>query len=183
MEQCSVEGCGRGRYARTWCKTHYARWARGRPVEGPIRFQAGRGFERPCDVAGCERPHYGRGYCERHYQRLRSHGDPLITKRRLNGEGTIHDGYRLCFIEGQYIAEHRLVVERLIGRELLPEETVHHRNGVRTDNRPENLELWSSRHPKGQRVADLVAWAKEMLALYEPQALAAYHGRLEAPAS
>jgi len=50
--------------------------------------------------------------------------------------------------------EHRAVMERIIGRELTPSETVHHKNGVRHDNRPENLELWSNRHGRGQRVAD-----------------------------
>lgn len=65
-----------------------------------------------------------------------------------------------------YVAEHRLVMETKIGRYLRPEETVHHVNGVRHDNRPENLELWTSRQPRGQRVADLVEWAKEILTLY-----------------
>lgn len=59
-----------------------------------------------------------------------------------------------------------MVMEAHLGRALLPEETVHHKNGVRHDNRLENLELWSSSHPPGQRVEDRVAWAREILALY-----------------
>lgn len=54
-----------------------------------------------------------------------------------------------------------------LGRTLLQEETVHHINGVRDDNRLDNLELWSSSHPPGQRVQDKVAWAKEILNKYE----------------
>ena len=55
------------------------------------------------------------------------------------------------------ILEHRLTMEEMLGRPMLPEETVHHLNGVRTDNRPENLELWVSTR-SGQRVEDLIAF-------------------------
>lgn len=85
-----------------------------------------------------------------------------------------HDGYRMVRYpehstkKGGLILEHRLVMELHLGRTLLPGETVHHANGVTTDNRLENLELWASGQPAGQRVTDKVAWARALLAEYEP---------------
>lgn len=48
-------------------------------------------------------------------------------------------------------------MERVLGRSLRDGENVHHKNCDRLDNRPENLELWLTHQPQGQRVTDLVA--------------------------
>jgi len=165
---CNVEICDRRAVAKGLCATHYYRIQRTGHVRAdePIADGSYRGPKRGaiCSVPDCGVKHYGRGYCLRHYQRWKDYGDAEEPFRRaLAGEGwrgLNHDGYVVLKCRDITILEHRKVMEETLGRPMLPEETVHHKNGIRDDNRPENLELWVSTR-SGQRVADLVAFIVE----------------------
>ena len=74
-----------------------------------------------------------------------------------------------------YVAEHTKVMASRLGRPLEPFEEVHHKNGIRSDNRPENLELWArGMQPPGSRVSDLIEAAVRVLKLYRPELLNDY---------
>ena len=129
---------------------------------------------RICSIEQCNRPLLAKGMCNMHYKRQRrgasaraiARNDPnYVNPWRMDGRGYVYRSNR-SGVGSQKIWQHREVMEGSIGRPLLREEEVHHVNGDRSDNRIENLELWSTRQPKGQRVEDKLAWARDIIELY-----------------
>ncbi len=159
---CSVDDCtSAAKSATGFCRKHHMH----------------RGSGIPCCVEGCEQfAQPGNSpACSMHTNRMRkngAYGPPgrLKAKRGESQWRIMPNGYVYAKdpAKNGSTAQHRSVMEEALGRPLKSHENVHHRNGIRHDNRLENLELWSTSQPCGQRVEDKVAWAREILALYAP---------------
>lgn len=145
----SMSGARRARYVTRACA------ACSTPVERPERMMLG-----------------DRIYCSRACAaRFAARGGGRPVAATLGDTRPHREGYLLEYVGRDRIAsgwmlQHRVVMEAHLGRPLLASENVHHVNGQRGDNRPENLELWSRSQPAGQRVVDKVAWCREFLGLY-----------------
>jgi hypothetical protein len=156
-EPCAWAGCSQAsRQAGGLCGMHYRRKRLGMDMDVPN--------QRPrqgttCSVDGCEKATRARTWCPMHYERWKKYGDPHMVRKRPNG--TVYKDPRSGYLYQYKKLQHRTVMEAMLGRALGPDEQVHHKNGIRDDNRPENLELWVKPQLAGQRVEDLVAFVVE----------------------
>lgn len=174
---CTIPGCGRAFCAKGLCQMHYIRLRKTGDVGDSQSMKAVNTGQ--CSVVGCKRKWKCKGFCDMHYGRvIRGEPvgdvDPLIKKSPTPGRNISADGYAVLYMpshpnsaRGGKLYEHAYVMAQMIGRQLCKDEHVHHKNGIRDDNRPENLELWSvRRQPPGQRVADRITDAIAILSQY-----------------
>lgn len=99
-------------------------------------------------------------------QRFCSQSCAAKAQKRVSKGFADKNGYRVIYANGMQEFEHRLVMEKVLGRKLILGESVHHKDGNRQNNNPANLELWSKVQPAGQRVEDKIVWAIKLLQQY-----------------
>ena len=166
---CIAEGCEKQVSAKDLCKFHYERQRLGKPIIPPVKVKT-----TVCSVEECDREPKAREMCSLHYHQWRAQvtrgqrQSQPIGSRRTNANGYIEVKVRP--VNGRdrgWETEHRLLMAEAIQRPLYPDEEVHHKNGDRSDNRLDNLELWSRSQPSGQRVIDKLAWAEAFVSRYE----------------
>jgi hypothetical protein len=113
------------------------------------------------------------------YNKYRAERNKIVLrgKAHRNADGYIEiynpDHPKRILSRKPYMLEHILVMEKYLGRYLLPGEIIHHKNGIRGDNRIENLELrLNNNHPSGQSIQnDLIPYWVSQLKIYKPEIL------------
>lgn len=163
MTLCKFDGCLKNASCRGWCDSHYTQWRRG----GELKALRPKVLSKNgcCSFEVCSNIPFRRGLCQGHYRQFLN-GDELTDLRKKSKGYIDAEGYRRVSYNGKMVFEHRLIMSQHLGRDLFAHENVHHLNGIRDDNRIENLELWTSSQPSGSRVEDKLKWARQLLEEY-----------------
>ena len=168
---CSFLGCDkRMRSLKSGlCDAHYNQKRSGKELRPLYYNSSPPGTNKgPCKFYGCTNSAQAKGYCHGHYKQI-TEGRFLTILEPRNKQGTWRlnkEGYVVKVVDGKTVRQHRQVMGKHLGRPLRDKENVHHINGMRNDNHINNLELWNTSQPAGQRVKDKFAWCVEFLEEY-----------------
>lgn len=175
---------------RLYCSHKCANIATAESREKRVKFTCkicGKGFEvvkgavkvrqKTSEIQYCSKKCMGLGMRKRETVRCLNCGEGFETtrnnfcsrvcaceyKKKMNGIGGhwYENGYKVLWNGGRPVKEHIYTMERHIGRKIKQGEVVHHKNGVRDDNRIENLEIMShAEHSSFHRKAEIKAGAE-----------------------
>jgi hypothetical protein len=127
-KECIVEGCHNLQQTRDgYCLKHYKRFKR----TGSVELQK----NEPKKCKYCDRMAVARGMCNKHYQNWLRHGDAQYTDKIR--KGTNKHGYKKS--QGKYRVQHRKIAAEMLGRDITPQEVVHHIDMDKLNNNKENL--------------------------------------------
>lgn len=160
IKKCQIEGCNRpGRITRNYCPHHYHKWLKyGNALTiKPAGATRGPRFKKVC--LNClkefevvlSRNNERKKFCSKkclHKYVPNFLPEPKPIEKREWYEPK-KNGYRGLTVRGKMIWEHRHVMEKILGRKLNDDEVVHHINGIKNDNNPNNLIVYNrSEHSK-----------------------------------
>ncbi len=184
---CSVEGCTTRPRINGLCNRHYLQWKDGRLPADAMKEPPAASYV-ACKLENCTVRASSRGMCPKHARQVKAGiinelGEELRDPSLRPGRGwrSYCRGYVKVMAKNHpqadrdgYVLEHRLVMEKILGRFLERHEVVHHRDGVRNNNTPENLEVHTRKtHPPAHEyTVETTRVALQALRVNDPQGLA-----------